>query len=100
MAELFANSRDPDQMPHSVASDLGLHCLPFTLLGVSRLHWVRVNKELYHNCGRLGNLHTYALAAFRMAICCMKIMSYITLHFQSYGPWYKICVQTISSKFI
>ena len=27
MVELFANSGDPDQMPHSVASDLGLYCL-------------------------------------------------------------------------
>ena len=32
MAELFTNSRDPDQTPRSVASDLGLHCLPITLL--------------------------------------------------------------------
>ena len=31
MVELSANSGDPDQMPHSVASDLGLHCLPITL---------------------------------------------------------------------
>ena len=31
--ELFANSGDPDQMPHSAAFDLGLHCLPITLLG-------------------------------------------------------------------
>ena len=23
----MANSEDPDQMPHSAASDLGLHCL-------------------------------------------------------------------------
>ena len=28
MAKLFANSGDPDQTPHSAASDLGLHCLP------------------------------------------------------------------------
>ena len=41
MVELFANSGDPDQMPHSVASDLGLHCLPNTHLGVSRLQWVK-----------------------------------------------------------
>ena len=41
MVELFANSGDPDQTPHSVASDLGLHCLPVTLLGVSRLQWVK-----------------------------------------------------------
>ena len=27
-----SNRVDPDQMPHSVASDLGLHCLPNTLL--------------------------------------------------------------------
>ena len=40
MAEVFANSEDPDQMWRSAASDLGLHCLPVTLLGVSRLQWV------------------------------------------------------------
>ena len=41
MAKQFANSGDPDQMLLSVASDLGLHCLPVTLLGVSRLHCVK-----------------------------------------------------------
>ena len=40
MAEVFANSEDSDQTPPSAASDLGLHCLPDTLLGVSRLQWV------------------------------------------------------------
>ena len=40
MAKLFANSGDPDQTPHSAASDLGLHCLLITLLRVSRLQWV------------------------------------------------------------
>ena len=35
MVKLFANSEDPDQMPRSAASDLGLQCLPFTILGVS-----------------------------------------------------------------
>ena len=38
--ELFANSGDPDQTPRSVTSDLGLHCLPITLLGGSRLQYV------------------------------------------------------------
>ena len=42
MAKLFANSGDPDQTPHSAASDLGLHCLQTTLLWVFRLQWVRV----------------------------------------------------------
>ena len=40
MVELFANSGDLDQMLHSAASDLGLHSLPFSLQGVSRLQWV------------------------------------------------------------
>ena len=39
MVEVFANSGDPDQAPRSVASDLGLNCLPFTRLGVSSLQW-------------------------------------------------------------
>ena len=40
-AKLFANSGDPDQTPRSAASDLGLHCLPITLLRVSQLQWVK-----------------------------------------------------------
>ena len=40
MSYVFAKSEEPDQMPRSAASDLGLHCLPDTLLGVSRLQWV------------------------------------------------------------
>ena len=33
---MLANDVDPDQMPHNVVSDLGLHCLPMTFLWVSR----------------------------------------------------------------
>ena len=40
MVELLANSGDPYQMPCSAMSDLGLHCLQITLLGVSRLQQV------------------------------------------------------------
>ena len=46
MAKLFANSDDPDQMPHSAASDLGLQCLPITPLGVSRLQWVKKHHQV------------------------------------------------------
>ena len=35
-----ANSAEPDQTPHSVASDLGLHCLPVSHLWDARLKWV------------------------------------------------------------
>ena len=41
MVELFANSGDPDQRLHFAASDLGLQCLPITLLGVSRQQCVK-----------------------------------------------------------
>ena len=34
---LFATNGDPDQPLPSAESDLGLHCLPITLLRVSRL---------------------------------------------------------------
>ena len=60
MAKLFANSGDPDQMPQNAASDLGLHCLPITLLLVCRLqlvkifytptkHGMRMDRELYRD---------------------------------------------------
>ena len=41
MAKLCPNSGDTDQMPRSAASDLGLHCLLITLLGDSRLKWIK-----------------------------------------------------------
>ena len=66
MAKLFANSGDPDQMPHSAASDLGLHCLPITLLAVSRPqcqkgcktpdlhpHCIPLQANLAHDCTAL-----------------------------------------------
>ena len=39
----YANSVDvdPDQMPRSVASALGLHCLPVSLLRGARHKWVK-----------------------------------------------------------
>ena len=57
MAKLFANSGDPDQMPHSAASDLGLHYSPITLLRVSRLQWVKQNFTFYKNSFFRENIH-------------------------------------------
>ena len=51
MIVLSANSGDPDQMPHSVVSDLGLHLFAITLLGVSRLQWV-IQKKTDVECVR------------------------------------------------
>ena len=36
---ISVKSVDSDEMPHSAAFHLGLHCLPKTLLGVSRIQW-------------------------------------------------------------
>ena len=49
MAKLFANSGDPDQMLHSAASDLGLHCLLITLLRVSSLQWVKQASAIWRS---------------------------------------------------
>ena len=46
MAKPYANSGDPDQTPCFAVSDLGLHCLPNTLLGDSRLQWVKGKAHL------------------------------------------------------
>ena len=35
-----ANSGNPDQTPHSVASDLGLHCLPMSHKKDARHTWI------------------------------------------------------------
>ena len=40
MSVVNANSVDPDQTPHSAASDLGLHCLPLSHLQDARHKWV------------------------------------------------------------
>ena len=37
-----ANSVDPDQMPRSAVSDLGLHCLPMPILLETRHKWVDI----------------------------------------------------------
>ena len=40
MPVIKANSVDPDQMPHSAASDMGLHGLPMSHLWDARHKWV------------------------------------------------------------
>ena len=40
---LHANIVDPDQTPHSAASDLGLHCLPKSLLWDASHKWVKLD---------------------------------------------------------
>ena len=45
MVELFANIADPDQTTRFAASDLGLHCLSVTRLGVSSHQLFKVTER-------------------------------------------------------
>ena len=45
---LVAKSVDPDQTPHSAASDLGLHCLPDLSVPI-----LRVNMNMFTNLGSI-----------------------------------------------
>ena len=59
MVKQFANSGDPDQMPHSLAFDLGLQCLPIALIGVSILQWVNTGNSFQNYCSVLQEkMHT------------------------------------------
>ena len=56
---LIANNVDPDQMPHFVASDLGLHCLPMTLswfTSKNGLNWKNMILQ-YSNASRRCRLN-------------------------------------------
>ena len=53
-----ANIVDLDQMPHSAASDLGLHCLPMSLLWDTRYKWVK--KKILKNLTELKKMKTTA----------------------------------------
>ena len=52
----YAKSGDPDQTPHSKASDLGLHCLFIILLGVSSPKCVEKPFLFSNCCPRLSSL--------------------------------------------
>ena len=48
ISEFNANGVDPDQMPRSAASDLGLHCLPVSLLWDAMLKWIKLETALLY----------------------------------------------------
>ena len=59
MAKLFANSGDPDQMPHDAASDLGLHCLPIIFSGSLDLNGLTCIPSLQGNKETVSHVHFY-----------------------------------------
>ena len=56
---IYANSVGPDQTPRSVASDLGLHCLPMSLLWDARHKLVNSGVVLILNDLNSGMLLFY-----------------------------------------
>ena len=54
---------------NAAASDLGLHCLPIVLLGVSRLQWVKVDSDFTVSTRRLR--YIYATGYSSRACCVM-----------------------------
>ena len=52
-----ANSVDPDRMSRSAASDLGLHCLPMSLLWGATHKWT--NFPIVQTCGSHVNVFIF-----------------------------------------
>ena len=65
MLEPFVNNGAPDQTPSYAASDLGLHCLPITLLGVFRLQWVNDAIGPYLQSFQMTRASTFSWLQFR-----------------------------------
>ena len=81
MAKLFANSGDPDQTPCSVVSDLGLHCLPITLLRISRLQWVKkvispepLDREVVHTCPDVSSMLYLLMKCHKWVALCVAFL--------------------------
>ena len=93
MAKLFANSGDPDQTPHSAASELGLHCLPITFL---RVQWVKVKITklnlwpLIRCCQNNGNLSDYLHESHVQKQCYSQFQALVTITW-FLSCWTRIC---------
>ena len=78
MAKLFAISGDPDQTPRSAVSDLGLHCLQFTLFRVSRLQWVKCTMDQFNHKDTKILIHRWKFRAINTSsveLLCPVVLS-------------------------
>ena len=62
---LYARSVDPDQTPRLVASDIGLHCMPMSILWEVRYTWVKGSKK----CIKVKNV---CKVKYKYDICKLK----------------------------
>ena len=82
---------DPDQTPHSVASDLDLHCLPVTLSQVSRLQWVNYHPFHHLNMAKImlkgilntksssSSLNCFIVHVLQKDCCIVSYVTYLTV---------------------
>ena len=68
---LNANSVDPDQMPHSAASDLGLYCLPMSLLLDARPKSVKFYLAIGKWSDSILNEHVH-VGEYNLVLLCSK----------------------------
>ena len=71
-------------MSHSAASDLGLHCLPITLLGVSRLKGVKVLITSTADDNLILLLSNFS-EKIRLGISCESSATMQTIHINCQG---------------
>ena len=69
MPVINANSVDPDQMPHSAASDLGLHCLPMSHL------WVKYSKNSFEKPTKSNCQHYKKYLQTKSLVCKRGVLS-------------------------
>ena len=72
------NNVDLDQMSHYVASDLGMNCLPMTLLQVSREECI----NMYHSIVIILHLHRLSRCTIRI---CLKILGLQVIFFKAWS---------------
>ena len=87
-----ANSGDPDQTPHSVASDMGLYCLPMSYKKDTRQIWVIIN-----NCTFSSQFSTMAspIHLCKNLVMQMCVTSSIVLFAHALKEWF-ITINTVS----
>ena len=83
----MANCVDPDQTPHSVASDQGLHCLQRLTQSILRAITVYILHEVFF-CSFLAGLKTIVnalLRAFRLLLEVMMLILFCLMVFALFG---------------
>ena len=96
ISELNANSVDPDQMPRSAASDLGLHCLPMSLLWDARHK--RVTCEQIFRLIHVSSIQFLSTLWFRQNCPITPTYMYLDKYSLAYRPFSYLSPTPIKQK--